>query len=96
MDVKTPLLPVEEPQPNNQNSVDLLKYDFLSKLPEKIRRGLDPEALFRFNFPTTPALAKGIPNVHVFVTVYNLSVGNICCFLRFLGQEIILDYVFSL
>ncbi|CAA2980591.1 metal tolerance 4-like [Olea europaea subsp. europaea] len=59
MDVKTPLLPVEEPQPNNQNSVDLLKYDFLSKLPEKIRRGLDPEALFRVDFPTTPALAKG-------------------------------------
>ncbi|CAA3021015.1 metal tolerance 4-like isoform X1 [Olea europaea subsp. europaea] len=61
MDVKTPLLSVEEPKLNSENSrkfVDL-RCDFLSKLPEKIRRGLDPEAPFRFNFPTTTALAKG-------------------------------------
>lgn len=63
MDVKTPLLSVEEPKLNSENSrkfVDL-RCDFLSKLPEKIRRGLDPEAPFRFDFPTTTALGKGTP-----------------------------------
>ncbi|KAL2466253.1 putative metal tolerance protein C3 [Abeliophyllum distichum] len=57
MDVKTPLLSIEEPKLNGQNSVHLLKCDFLSKLPEKIRRGVDPESPFRFDFHTT-ALAK--------------------------------------
>lgn len=63
MDAKTPLLSTEEDSKhirrNRRNSVTTLRGDFLSKLPEKVRRGLDPEAPFSVDLSKTIGLIQG-------------------------------------
>lgn len=66
--VKTPLLSCtedhEKPNGNgrfeNRNSFTSLKCDFFSKLPEKLRSGLDPEALLHLDLTKTSGLMEGI------------------------------------
>ncbi|EXB93654.1 Metal tolerance protein 4 [Morus notabilis] len=65
--VKTPLLSCtedhEKPNGNgrvqNRNSFTSLKCDFFSKLPEKLRSGLDPEALLHLDLTKTSGLMEG-------------------------------------
>ncbi|PIN07178.1 Mitochondrial Fe2+ transporter MMT1 [Handroanthus impetiginosus] len=62
MDERTPLLHGEKPKLINQkihNSANNLKCDFLSKLPDKVKTGLDPEAPFHLDFSKTTGLAQG-------------------------------------
>lgn len=63
MDAKTPLLSTGEDSKhvrrNRRNSVTTLRGDFLSKLPEKVRRGLDPEAPFSVDLSKTIGLIQG-------------------------------------
>lgn len=67
MDSETPLLSSkQEPAETLLNhekggySINTLTCDFLSKLPDKVKSGLDPECPFHIDFSKTPALAKGI------------------------------------
>ncbi|KAL5545432.1 hypothetical protein UlMin_005119 [Ulmus minor] len=63
--VRTPLLSTECQKPNenaqNQESnlFSSLKSDFFSKLPEKLRSGLDPEALLHLDLTKTTGLMEG-------------------------------------
>ncbi|KAK3020351.1 hypothetical protein RJ639_045335 [Escallonia herrerae] len=63
MDVKAPLLSSTEDQKNNQtfrcNSINSLRCDFVSKLPENVRSGLDPEAPFHLDVAKTTGLVEG-------------------------------------
>ncbi|XP_075475047.1 metal tolerance protein 4-like [Primulina tabacum] len=66
MDAETPLLSSnQEPaetllkHQKSRYSINTLRCDFLSKLPEKVKSGLDPESPFHVDFSKTPALAKG-------------------------------------
>ncbi|KAL6986961.1 Metal tolerance protein 4 [Sarracenia purpurea var. burkii] len=60
MDVKTPLLPNEDQKAyRKRNSVASLKHDFFSKLPDKIRSGLDPEIPFQIDLSKTTGLIDG-------------------------------------
>ncbi|KAI3723262.1 hypothetical protein L2E82_34726 [Cichorium intybus] len=63
MDAKTPLLSTDEDSKhirrNRRNSVTSLRGDFLSNLPEKVRRGLDPEAPFHVDLSKTIGLIEG-------------------------------------
>ncbi|KAK3019116.1 hypothetical protein RJ639_004108 [Escallonia herrerae] len=60
MDVKAPLLSSTEDQKNNQtircDSINSLRCDFVSKLPENVRSGLDPEAPFHLDVTKTTGL----------------------------------------
>jgi hypothetical protein len=65
--VRTPLLASregEKPSQNgslrNGNTVTVLRRDFFSKLPDKLRSGLDPEVPFRLDLSKTTGLVKGI------------------------------------
>ena len=64
--VRTPLLSTEGQKPNenvqNQESnlFSSLKSDFFSKLPEKLRSGLNPEALLHLDLTKTTGLMEGI------------------------------------
>ncbi|XP_062112167.1 metal tolerance protein 4-like [Humulus lupulus] len=64
--VKTPLLltdesgnPIENGRVHKSNSVTSLKCEFFSKLPEKVRSGLDPEALLNLDLTKTTGLLEG-------------------------------------
>lgn len=57
MDEETPLLTNEKPKPKNQ--INTLKCDFLSKLPEKVKKKLDPEAPFHLDVSKTTGLTQG-------------------------------------
>lgn len=46
-----------------RSEVTRLKCDFLSKLPDKVRCGLDPELSFHIDFSKVTGLTKGIVNV---------------------------------
>lgn len=63
MDVKTPLLSSEDDENHKQkhrrNSVTSLKCDFVSKLPAKVRCGLDTEAPFHLDISKTTGLIQG-------------------------------------
>ncbi|KAA8516960.1 hypothetical protein F0562_017222 [Nyssa sinensis] len=60
MDVKTPLLSREGPKFNQiRTSVGSLKSDFFSKLPDKVRSGLDPEVPFHVDLSKTTGLIEG-------------------------------------
>ncbi|XP_073285746.1 metal tolerance protein 4-like [Primulina huaijiensis] len=66
MDSETPLLSSkQEPTEtllNHQKSrysINTLRCDFLSKLPDKVKSGIDPESPFHIDFSKTPALAQG-------------------------------------
>uniref|UniRef100_A0A5B7AQG8 Putative metal tolerance protein 4-like isoform X2 n=1 Tax=Davidia involucrata TaxID=16924 RepID=A0A5B7AQG8_DAVIN len=60
MDVKTPLLSSEGPKPNQKrNSIASLRCDFFSKLPDKVRSGLDPETPFHVDLSKTTGLIEG-------------------------------------
>ncbi|KAI3747174.1 hypothetical protein L6452_09623 [Arctium lappa] len=63
MDAKTPLLSSEEDSNhisrNRRTSVTSLRGDFLSNLPDKVRRGLDPEAPFQVDLSKTTGLIEG-------------------------------------
>ncbi|KAL3841180.1 hypothetical protein ACJIZ3_025771 [Penstemon smallii] len=63
MDVKTPLLLSNEiaklKTQRSVNSINTLKCDFLSKLPDKVKTGLDPEAPFHLDFSKTSGLLEG-------------------------------------
>ncbi|KAL7613538.1 hypothetical protein Lser_V15G06485 [Lactuca serriola] len=63
MDAKTPLLSSDDDSKhirrNRRNSVTSLRCDFFSKLPEKVRRGLDPEAPFQVDLSKTIGLIEG-------------------------------------
>ncbi|XP_050382467.1 metal tolerance protein 4 [Argentina anserina] len=43
----------------DRNSVTALRFDFLSKLPDKVRSGFDPEAPFHLNLSKTTGLIEG-------------------------------------
>lgn len=45
-----------------RNSVASLKCDFFSKLPEKVRSGLDPETPFHLDLSKTTGLIEGTKN----------------------------------
>ncbi|BFG38295.1 hypothetical protein CerSpe_245690 [Prunus speciosa] len=63
--IKTPLLSCEDERANkhglvgSSNSVAAMKCDFLSKLPDKVRSGFDPEAPFHLNLSKTTGLIEG-------------------------------------
>ena len=65
--LKTPLLlssdesekPSENERVQKSNSFTPLKCEFLSKLPEKIRSGLNPEALLHLDLTKMTGLVKG-------------------------------------
>ncbi|KAI8562037.1 hypothetical protein RHMOL_Rhmol03G0003800 [Rhododendron molle] len=60
MDFKSPLLPNEGPKSNRKrNSVASIKRDFFSKLPEKVRSGLDPETPFQIDLSKITGLIEG-------------------------------------
>ncbi|KAJ0468192.1 putative cation efflux protein [Helianthus annuus] len=63
MDTKTPLLSSEEESKHvrrhRRTSVTTLRGDFLSKLPEKVRCGLDPEAPLQVDLSKTTGLIEG-------------------------------------
>ncbi|KAI3794770.1 hypothetical protein L1987_37408 [Smallanthus sonchifolius] len=63
MDAKTPLLASEEESKHirrhKRTSVTSLRGDFLSKLPEKVRCGLDPEAPLQVDLSKTTGLIEG-------------------------------------
>ncbi|PWA71638.1 metal tolerance protein 4 [Artemisia annua] len=63
MDTKTPLLSSEDGSKHirrhRRTSVTSLRGDFLSKLPDKVRRGLDPEAPFHVDLSKTTGLIEG-------------------------------------
>lgn len=63
MDVKTPFLSSEEPPEQNLKRreilVNRLRCDFFSKLPEKVRSGIDPEAPFELDLSKTTGLIEG-------------------------------------
>ncbi|KAJ9541367.1 hypothetical protein OSB04_027873 [Centaurea solstitialis] len=63
MDAKTPLLSSDEDpnhiSRNRRTSVTSLRGDFLSNLPDKVRRGLDPEAPFQVDLSKTTGLIEG-------------------------------------
>ncbi|GJR21634.1 metal tolerance protein 4 [Tanacetum coccineum] len=63
MDTKTPLLSSEDGSKHirrhRRTSVTSLRGDFLSKLPDKVRRGLDPEAPFHVDLSKTSGLMEG-------------------------------------
>ncbi|XP_041991649.1 metal tolerance protein 4-like isoform X1 [Salvia splendens] len=62
MDEKTPLLSNEKLKVLNGkswNSINTLKCDFLSKLPEKLRKCLDPEAPLHLDVSKTACLSQG-------------------------------------
>lgn len=61
-DVKTPLLSSEAKNVGlirRRNSVTNLKCDFFSKLPDKVRAGLDPETPFNLDISKTKGLIQG-------------------------------------
>lgn len=61
MDLKSPLLPNEGPKSNRKrNSVASIKRDFFSKLPQKVRSGLDPETPFQIDLSKITGLIEGI------------------------------------
>lgn len=62
MDAQTPLLSSEDSKKEEKlrhNSVARLKCDFFSKLPDKVRVGLDPEAPFVVDLSKTKGLIEG-------------------------------------
>lgn len=60
MDLKSPLLGNEAPKIyRKRNSVASIKSDFFSKLPEKVRTGIDPEAPFQIDLSKTTGLIEG-------------------------------------
>ncbi|XP_076929092.1 metal tolerance protein 4-like [Bidens hawaiensis] len=63
MDTKTPLLSSEQDtkhtRKHRRNSVTTLRGDFVSKLPEKVRCVLDPEAPFHVDLSKTTGLIEG-------------------------------------
>ncbi|KAG8371818.1 hypothetical protein BUALT_Bualt12G0002700 [Buddleja alternifolia] len=61
MDEKTPLLTTDKTNLNlkSGNSINTLKCDFLSNLPEKVKTGFDPETPFDLDFSKTIGLAQG-------------------------------------
>ncbi|KAF7148534.1 hypothetical protein RHSIM_Rhsim03G0003100 [Rhododendron simsii] len=60
MDLKSPLLPNEGSKSyRKRNSVASIKRDFFSKLPEKIRSGLDPETPFQIDLSKITGLIEG-------------------------------------
>ncbi|XP_057485366.1 metal tolerance protein 4-like [Actinidia eriantha] len=60
MDVKAPLLSNDGPKAyRKRNSVASLKSDFFSKLPDKVRSGLDPETPFHIDLSKTTGLIEG-------------------------------------
>ncbi|KAL8524319.1 hypothetical protein ACS0TY_014049 [Phlomoides rotata] len=56
MDEETPLLGNEKP---NQKSINILRSDFLSKLPHKLKVEIDPEAPFHLDVSKTTCLNQG-------------------------------------
>ncbi|PSS13773.1 Metal tolerance protein [Actinidia chinensis var. chinensis] len=60
MDAKTPLLSNDGPKAyRKRNSVAALKSDFISKLPDKVRSGVDPETPFHIDLSKTTGLIEG-------------------------------------
>ncbi|KAG5555477.1 hypothetical protein RHGRI_006208 [Rhododendron griersonianum] len=60
MDLKSPLLPNDGPKSNRKrNSVASIKRDFFSKLPQKVRSGLDPETPFQIDLSKITGLIEG-------------------------------------
>ncbi|KAG8378181.1 hypothetical protein BUALT_Bualt08G0111200 [Buddleja alternifolia] len=61
MDEKPPLLTTDKTNLNLKggNSINNLKCDFLSNLPEKVKTGFDPETPFVLDFSKTIGLAQG-------------------------------------
>lgn len=63
--LKTKLLLSEGEKPNHnrllqdRNSVTALRCDFVSKLPDKVRSGFDPEAPFHINLSKTTGFIEG-------------------------------------
>ncbi|KAK1393226.1 Metal tolerance protein 4 [Heracleum sosnowskyi] len=62
MDVKTPLLLNEDPLCNKKHNdilVNSLRCNFFSKLPQKVKYGIDPEAPFEIDLSKTKGLIEG-------------------------------------
>lgn len=62
MDVKTPLLLNEDPLRNEKHNdilVNSLRCNFFSKLPQKVKYGIDPEAPFEIDISKTKGLIEG-------------------------------------
>lgn len=66
MDEKTPLLANEK---LNWNSINTLKSNFLSKLPEKLKKNLDPETPLHLHVSKTSALSQGI-SICIFIAYH--------------------------
>lgn len=58
MDVEEPLLRNEVPNAR-RNSVTSMRCDFFSKLPRKVKTGLDPEEPFLLDLSKTTGLING-------------------------------------
>lgn len=80
--VKTPLLLSCSNNTNNTSGVingngrvkksysfSSIRFDFFSKLPEKLRSGLDPEALLDLDLTKTTGLFQGIINHNLYIYV---------------------------
>ncbi|GFY99850.1 cation efflux family protein [Actinidia rufa] len=64
MDAKTPLLSNDGPKAyRKRNSVAALKSDFFSKLPDKVRSGLDPETPFHIDLSKTTGLNEEVDSI---------------------------------
>ena len=57
---KSPLLKKRSGRLSRKNSVNTLRADFVSKLPEKVSSGLDVEAPFHIDVSKTKGLNEGI------------------------------------
>lgn len=90
MDAKTPLLSSDDDSKhirrNRRNSVTSLRCDFFSKLPEKVRRGLDPEAPFQVDLSKTIGLIEGKQKKELQIHLFFSS--NFFLFLRFITSLI--------
>ncbi|KAK7259590.1 hypothetical protein RIF29_25199 [Crotalaria pallida] len=56
---KTPFLWANVPNNSERSTVTSLKCDFFSKLPDKVRCGIDPELSFHIDFSKATGLTKG-------------------------------------
>lgn len=61
MDDKTPLLTNGKLNGKSWNSINTLRCDFLSRLPEKLKTSLDPETLLHLDVSKTSGLTQGKP-----------------------------------
>ena len=61
---------------SRRNSVNALRHEFVSKLPEKVLAGIDAEAPFEVDTSKTKALSEGIASCSLLVFVGGCLVGE--------------------